>query len=296
MAYAIFATSEERPVPVRSSFLPRLIGAAALFASAFIGGAVQALTLEEARQNGVRIGFQNEPPYAFVGDNGEIKGTDNVLAMSVLKKMGIDKVEAVVMDFASLIPGLQANRLDIIPSVFILPKRCAIVSFSNPIWRGGSAFLVAKGNPKGLHSYDDVAKGDAIVGVMSGAVENDYAKKAGIPDERIVALQDAAALLEAVKSGRVDAVILTPDSVNAMAERSGGAAERAMPFDNPPFASAYAASVFRQEDSELRAEYNKVLATMVGTPEFMETLKPNGYTEENLPGDMTADERCAMPE
>ena len=35
---------------------------------------------------------------------------------------------------------------------------------------------------------------------------------------------------------------------------------------------------------------------MVGTPEFMETLKPNGYTEDNLPGDMTADERCAMAE
>ena len=195
--------------------------------------ASRALTLEEASRTACRIGFQNEPPYAFVGDNGEIKGTDNVLVMSVLKQMGIEKVEAVVMDFASLIPGLQANRLDIIPSVFILPKRCVLVSFSNPIWQGGSAFLVAKGNPKNLHSYDDVAKGDAIVGVMAGAVENDYAKKAGIPDDRIVALQDAAALLEAVKAGRVDAVILTPDSVNAMAERSDGAAERATPFENP---------------------------------------------------------------
>jgi polar amino acid transport system substrate-binding protein len=255
-----------------------------------------ALTLQEARDNGIRLGFQNEPPYAFIGDDGKIMGTDNLLVLSVLEKMGIIKVDAVIMDFASLIPGLRANRLDIIPSVFILPKRCALVAFSNPIWRGGSAFLVAKGNPKNLHSYDDVAKGDAIVGVMAGAVEQDYARKAGIADERVTALPDAAALLEALKAGRVDAVILTPDSVNAMAERSGDAAERAEPFDNPPFANAYAASVFRIEDSELRTEYNKVLKDIVGTPEFMEMLKPNGYTEANLPGDMTAEERCAIPE
>jgi polar amino acid transport system substrate-binding protein len=267
-----------------------------MFASTAFTQDATALTLEEARQNGIRIGFQNEPPYAFVGDNGEIKGTNNELVISILKGMGIEKVEPVVMDFSSLIPGLQADRLDVIPSIFILPKRCELVAFSNPIWKGGSAFLVAKGNPKNLHSYEDAANGDAVVGVMAGAVENDYAKKAGIPDDRIMPLQDAAALLEAVKSGRVDAVILTLDSVNAMAERSGGEAERATPFEDASFASAYAASAFRLEDSELRTEYNKVLATMVGTPEFMETLKPNGYTDENLPGDMTAETRCAMAE
>jgi polar amino acid transport system substrate-binding protein len=200
------------------------------------------------------------------------------------------------MDFASLIPGLQANRLDIIPSVFILPKRCALVSFSNPIWRGGTAFAVAAGNPKNLHSFDDAIKAGATVGVMSGAVENDYAKKAGIAEDKIMPLTDAAALLEALKSGRVDAVILTPDSVKAMAERSGGTVERAEPFENPVFANAFAASVFRKEDSEIREAFNAVLKDVVGTPAFMEMLKPNGYTEDNLPGAMTADERCAMAE
>ncbi|HET7714993.1 MAG TPA: ectoine/hydroxyectoine ABC transporter substrate-binding protein EhuB [Bauldia sp.] len=263
---------------------------------ALVAGHAKALTLDEARESGVRIGFQNEPPYAYVGDNGKIMGTDNVLVMSILEKMGITKVDAVVMDFASLIPGLQANRLDIIPSVFILPKRCALVSFSNPIWRGGTAFAVLAGNPKNLHSFDDVVKAGATVGVMSGAIENDYAKKAGIPDDKIMPLADAAALLEALKSGRVDAVILTPDSVKAMAERSDGTVERADPFENPPFANAYAASVFRKEDNELREAFNAELKNVVGTPEFMEMLKPNGYTEDNLPGDMTAEARCAMPE
>lgn len=258
--------------------------------------AASALTLEEARENGIRLGFQNEPPYAYIGDDGEITGTDNELVKAVLGQMGIDKIEPVIMDFAALIPGIQADRLDIIPSVFVLPKRCALVAFSEPIWRGGSAFLVAAGNPKNLHSYDDAVDGDAVVGVMAGAVEHDYAVKAGMPDDRIIPLQDAAALLEAVKAGRVDAVILTPDSVNSMAGRSDGQAERAMPFEDPPWANAFAASVFRIDDEELRTEYNKVLTSMIGTPEFMEMLKPNGYTEDNLPGEMTTAERCAMPE
>lgn len=281
---------------VRNRMPLLVLRAAAVAAALFAVTSASALTLEEARQNGIRIGFQNEPPYAYIGDDGKIMGTDNVLVMSVLEKMGVTKVEAVVMDFAALIPGLQANRLDIVPSMFILPKRCELVAFSNPIWRGGSAFLVKTGNPKNLHSYDDVAKGDAIVGVMAGAVEQEYAKKAGIPDDRVTQLADAAALLESLKAGRVDAVILTPDSVNAMAERSGGDAERAEPFENPPFANAFAAAVFRIEDSELRLAFNDVLKDTVGTPEFMELLKPNGYTEDNLPGAMTADERCAMAE
>ena len=127
---------------VRNRMPLLVLRAAAVAAALFAVTSASALTLEEARQNGIRIGFQNEPPYAYIGDDGKIMGTDNVLVMSVLEKMGVTKVEAVVMDFAALIPGLQANRLDIVPSMFILPKRCELVAFSNPIWRGGSAFLV----------------------------------------------------------------------------------------------------------------------------------------------------------
>jgi polar amino acid transport system substrate-binding protein len=254
-----------------------------------------ALTVEEAKQNGIRLGFPNEPPNTFIGDNGKVTGAYNEFVIAVLKSMGITKVEGVVMDFGSLIPGLQANRLDVIPAIFIRPARCELVAFSEPLERGGTAFLVAKGNPMNIHSYDDVAKGAAIVGVMSGAVEEGYAKKAGIPEDRILPLGDQASLLEALKTGRANAIILTPSSIDTMAANSGGTAERADPFSSPRFASSYGAIAFRKDDAELVAAFDTAMKAFMQTPEFWDVMKPVGYSKDSLPGDMTTAEQCGMP-
>jgi polar amino acid transport system substrate-binding protein len=276
------------------SFAVTTVIAGVLFGA--LGSAAWALTLDEARQNGVRLGFPNEPPNTFVGEDGEVTGAYNELVKAVMAKIGVDKVEGVVMDFASLIPGLQANRLDVIPAIYIRPARCEQVAFSDPVEKGGTAFLVASGNPMNIHSYDDVAKGDAVVGVMAGAVEHGYATMAGIPDDRIVPLQDQAALMEALKTGRVNVVILTPSSISLMAENSGGAAERAEPFSSPPFAAAYGGIAFRKDDTELLAAFNEALRGFIGTPEFMEVMSAVSYSEDMLPGAVTAAEACALPQ
>jgi polar amino acid transport system substrate-binding protein len=160
---------------------PALRAAVAAGVAAFLAASgAWALTVEEAKQNGIRLGFPNEPPNTFVDDAGKVTGAYNELVMAVLAKLGIDKIEGVVMDFASLIPALQANRIDVIPAIYIRPQRCEVVAFSEPTERGGTAFLVLKGNPKNLHSYDDLVNGDAVVGVMAGAVEHGYATTAGV--------------------------------------------------------------------------------------------------------------------
>lgn len=272
-----------------------LRSAAVMLVVAGLSSAASALTLEEARQNGVRLGFPNEPPNTFIDADGKVTGAHNELAIAVLSRMGVDKVEGVVMDFASLIPGLLADRLDIIPAIFIRPARCEQVIFSEPTQKTGSAVLVSAGNPKNLHGYDDLVESDAVVAVMAGAVEYGYAQRAGIPEERIVQLQDQAGLMEGLKVGRVDAVILTPSSVTLMAENSGGAAERALPFDVPAFASSYGGMAFRPGDTELRDAFNEALEGFIGTPEFMAIMAPLAWDEERLPGAMTTAEQCSLP-
>ena len=270
-------------------------GAVAIVFAALFGTAAVALTLDEAKQNGVRLGFPNEPPNTFIDADGNVTGAHNELAVAVLGRVGVTKVEGVVMDFASLIPGLLADRLDIIPAIFIRPARCEQVIFSEPTQKTGSAVLVAASNPKNLHGYDDLVESDAVVAVMAGAVEYGYAQKAGVPEERIVQLQDQAGLMEGLKVGRVDAVILTPSSVTLMADNSGGAAERAMPFDVPAFASSYGGMAFRPTDTELRDAFNAALKDFIGTPEFMTIMAPLAWDEERLPGAMTTAEQCTTP-
>ena len=116
--------------------------------AALITTGTSALTLEEAKQNGVRLGFPNEPPNTFIDADGKVTGANNELAKAILQRMGVTAVEGVIMDFASLIPGLQANRLDIIPAIFIRPARCELVAFSEPTQEDRIGLPGGQGKPE----------------------------------------------------------------------------------------------------------------------------------------------------
>lgn len=251
-------------------------------------------SLTKARRDGLALGFSNEPPFNFLGPDGRPGGTSVEMSMMVLAHLGITSIRPVVTEFASLIPGLKANRIDLVTPIFILPARCREVAFSNPTTKTDAAMLVRKGNPKGIHSYEDAARmSNVTVAVMAGAAEHGYARRAGIPDERILPLTDPTSMLAAVRSGRADAAALTPPSVRSMAERGGGDVEPATPFNTAPWAIAYSGMPIRREDAALREAINGALKQVVGTPPWMAILAKLGRGEEVLPGNETAEAQCA---
>ena len=102
----------------------------------------------------IRLGFATAIPWAYPGDDGEPLGFVNALTLVVLEEMGITNYETSVNEWAGLIPGLQANRYDIITGgMYILKSRCENINFSDPIGIFGDAMLVPTGNPKGSHNY-----------------------------------------------------------------------------------------------------------------------------------------------
>ena len=109
----------------------------------------------------VRIGFANEVPWAYPGEDSDPLGFANAIAVGVLEKMGAETISPVVTDWGGLIPGLKANRFDVITGgMYILKERCENVLFSDPIGVFGDAFIVAKGNPKGIQTYEDIKSMD----------------------------------------------------------------------------------------------------------------------------------------
>src|SRR5215472_9563605 len=118
-----------------------------------IGDALAETTLEKARREGyIRVGFAYETP------DGKLTGESPEVVKAVLAKIGIPQVDGVLTEFGSLIPGLEAGRFDIIAAgMFITPKRCAQVQFSEPTYGIGQAFLVPKGNPKSIKDYGTIA-------------------------------------------------------------------------------------------------------------------------------------------
>ncbi|WP_028355662.1 ectoine/hydroxyectoine ABC transporter substrate-binding protein EhuB [Bordetella petrii] len=259
-------------------------------------------TLQAAKAAGkIRIGYANEAPYAYMDSSkNQITGEAVEIARVVLKRMGINEVEGVLTEFGSLIPGLQAKRFDIIAAgMYVTPERCQQVAFSNPTYGVGQSFLVQKGNPKNLHSYEDIAKqDDAKLGVVVGAIEGEYARKSDIPVDRVVVFPDVVSALSGVQAGRADAYAATALTVNdLMNKTAAGDLEKAEPFTDPVIdgknVRGYGAFAFRTEDQEFVDAFNAELAKFIGTEEHAKVVQPFGFTKEELPGDVTAAKLCA---
>ena len=254
-----------------------------------------AATLDELRERGsIAIGFANEAPFGFATQDGKATGEAPEIAKVVFRRMGIDRIDAVLTEWASLIPGLRADRFDVIAAgMFVTPARCKQVNFSRPTYRLGQGLLVRAGNPKGLHSYADIAKDRSVrLAIMAGAVERGYARRAGVADTQISILPDQVSMLAAVRGGRVDAAALTALSVRRMAKRGGDRVEQADPFRTPAYAYGYGAFAFRKEDNALRQSFDRELARFIGTEAHLDLIREFGFDERNLPGAVSVDTLC----
>jgi polar amino acid transport system substrate-binding protein len=279
--------------PTRRSFIR--LTALALSAAPLSRAATAASTLEQAKQDGfIRVGFANEAPFGFATPDGKLTGEAPEVAKAVLNAIGIPQVDGVLTEFGSLIPGLKAKRFDVIAAgMFITPKRCAEIAFSEPSYGIGQAMLVKAGNPKQIADYGSiVANKDLKLAVMAGAVETGYAKDAGVPQAQLVVLPDQSSLLAAVQAGRADAAALTALSITDMAKKGEGV-ESTKPFGEVAGKSVkgHGGFGFRKDDKELYQAFNDQLKKFVGSPEHIALVEPFGFGKDYLPN-KTMDELC----
>ncbi len=273
---------------------------AAMSACSQTAGTSELSTLERAKAEGkIVIGFANENPYAYETADGTLTGEAVEVAKAVFAEMGIEEVEGKLVDFGSLISGLQAEQFDAITAgMFVNPNRCAQVAFADPEYRVGEALGVQTGNPKNLHSYEDIAADRSVkVGVMVGAIEIDYLKAAGVADGQIEILNDQPAVVAALNAGTVDAVTMTGPSLQAFIQ-SGQAEnlERVTDFVQPVVDGkevwGYGATAFRLGDESFQEAFNTELKKLKDSGRLLEIIGEFGFTEAELPGDMTAAQLC----
>ncbi|WP_054949733.1 ectoine/hydroxyectoine ABC transporter substrate-binding protein EhuB [Numidum massiliense] len=258
-------------------------------------------TLERIKSKGkVTIGFANEKPYGYKTSDGKITGEAVEVARAIFKEIGVEEMEGHVTEFGSLIPGLQAERFDVITAgMYIAPERCKEVAFAEPEVKYGEALAVKKGNPKNLHGYEDIAKNpDVKVSVMAGANQVGYLKKLGVKEEQIVIAPDIPANISAVESGRVDATTMTDLTLrSALQSEESSKVEIVDDFKQPIIDGKsvvnYGAAAFRKEDDELRKKYNEELKKLKESGKLLEIIEQFGFTEDNLPDDMTTKQLCS---
>jgi len=259
-------------------------------------------TLAQAKSSGViRVGYANEAPYAYQDpQQNRLTGEAPEIARHLFHKMGIEKIEGVLTEFGALIPGLKAKRFDVIAAgMYITPQRCDEVAFSNPTYGIGEGFIVQQQNPKNLHSYEDVARNDnARLGIVAGTIELSYARALGIPETRLRIFPDPLGALAGVQTSRIDAFAATRLTIQNLIHKANDShIEHAQPFKDPVIdgkkVMGYGAFALRKEDRELRDALNKGLAEFLGTATHQELVRPFGFTKNDLPGDVTAEDLCA---
>ncbi|HLR64751.1 MAG TPA: ectoine/hydroxyectoine ABC transporter substrate-binding protein EhuB [Pseudogracilibacillus sp.] len=247
----------------------------------------------------VVVGFADEKPYAYEED-GELKGVAVDVATEIFKELGIDEVEGHLQDFDQLIPGLNAEKFDVVTaSMAINGDRCENVAFGEPEVQYGEGLIVQKGNPLDLHSYEDIADNpDATVSIMSGATEHGFVQEEGVDPSQVQDAPDIAATLAAVESGRADATTGTEMTIKmAFESADSDNLEWVEDFEQPNIEGvpSYGAAAFRQDDDQLREAYNEKLAELKETDKYGELLEANYFSLDanGVMDDITTEMVCS---
>ena len=258
-------------------------------------------TLDKAKKAGrIRVGFANEAPYGFADASGKLSGEAPTVAREIMKELGVADLEGVLTEFGALIPGLLANRFDIIAAgMFITPPRCKQILFSNPDYVATEALAVRSGNPENLTDYASVARNPRIVvGAESGAVEGGWLQQSGVPMSRIQLLPNGPTGMQALSSGRIQAFALTSISLQYLIKTGGYSGlqvtEPFIPVINGKKQASAGGYGFRKSDGQLVSLFNSKLAELQKSGKLQQLVEPFGFTGQTVTaaGDLTAQQVC----
>lgn len=219
--------------------------------------------LAQLQESGtITVGIANEIPYGYEDEEtGEVTGEAPEVAKVVLAELGIDNMDARVVEFGALIGGLQAGNFDMIAAgMYINADRAEQILFTDPDYCILESMLVPEGNPEGLTNYNSVAGTGLKLAVASGTVNVDYAVWAGLDDDQIVEFAGIEDQYDAIAAGRVDAVSGTILTVQQHADVMDGY-EALAPFPalDEDGNEILGCGGFGFLDQELRDEFNRVL-------------------------------------
>ena len=245
------------------------------------------------KDDGLRVAYYNFAPFAYVNEKGDVVGEQVEILRHVAKELGLKIQSEVSTEWGNLIPGLKADRFDLVAAgMFVTPKRCKEVLFTEPTFGIQQALIVPKGNPKKLSNYESIRDADGVLAAISGTAQVGWAKSVGINDGKIMQIPDNPTGLAAVRAGRADAFAIdAPGARLAVASIPEKDLEMLKAFGTVAGkpASPHGAYAVRPSEANFIAAFNKVLASFIGTNEHIAIMESHGMKRSELPARTTAD-------
>lgn len=149
------------------------------------------------------------PPLQYVDSNGEVQSMRIELGKALAKELGLTP-EYIKVEFATMVPGLAAQRWDMINTGIYWTEERSKLMYMIPYERAAISFIVPVGNPKKIEKWQDMA--GLAVGVELGGIEekrtrevDTMLKEAGLPGITVRVFNNFSEAFQALRAGQVDA-------------------------------------------------------------------------------------------
>lgn len=173
--------------------------------------AFAASSLEDIKEKGqLVVGTSADyPPFEWtiLDDNKEAKivGIDVDIAQLIADEIGVELVME-DMAFDALIPSVLSGRIDMtIAGMTYTEERAKQVDFSDQYHESVSNFVVLAGEEGNYSSIEDFE--GLKIGVQKGTVQEQMVQD-NLADADITSMQKTGLLIEALKTGKVDAIFI----------------------------------------------------------------------------------------
>ena len=199
-------------------------------------------------------------PLEYVDENNEITGLIVDLINATAQQAGMS-VRYESMSFDSLIPALQAERIDLVTSMGDLPQRRRTVTFVDYL-RSGAALLVPAGNPRNLRGDADLC--GIRLAFSRGSSQQEMTRQAdeacaaaGRPRIQQSAFEGSAEALLTLRSGQADAA--WGDGVGAVFAMAQDPGRYDIAFEKPGYGYGIG---FPKADVALRERFTTALQAL----------------------------------
>ncbi|GAA0363663.1 ABC transporter substrate-binding protein/permease [Alkalibacterium iburiense] len=193
--------------------------------------------------------------YATIDGERQIVGMDIFIAEKIAEDLGVE-LDVQDLGFDSLLPALEAHNVDIvIAGMTPTPERRKSVDFSDIYYRTFQNIMIRAEDQVELNSLESLS--GKRIGVQSGSLQEELANQIDNPD--LMTLTDLNDLLLALKTDRLDAVIMQGPNAEAHASQDDSlyTYDGGFELDDEDRGSAIA---FRPGDDSLVEAVNESLA------------------------------------
>ena len=185
----------------------------------------------------------------------------------IADKLGLE-LEIADVEFDSIIPGVQTGKYDMgMAGMTVTDERKKSVNFSDSYAKGVQVIIVKEGSD--IKTKDDL--NGKKIGTQQGTTGYIYAsdtpENGGYGEENVVGYDSGTVAVEALKSGKVDCVIIDNEPAKAYV-----AANTGLKILDTEFANEDYAICFSKKNPELQKKVNDALNELKASGEFQKVV------------------------